>query len=79
MLQFFWPPIRHDPKLLPTEMDQKSGVANFVFFEKNSFLILEVLTLRLFWGIRSLNFKTFKTLVLDQVLKVLTLSVPSCK
>ena len=50
MLQFFWPPIRHDPKLLPTEMDQKSGVANFVFFEKNSFLGKN--------DLRSLNFKT---------------------
>ena len=45
----------------------------FEFFKKMPKMILEVLTLRLFWGLKSLNFKTFKTLVFDLVLKVLTL------
>ena len=42
-------------------------------FKKIPKIILEVLTLRLLWGLKSLNFKTFKTLVFDLVLKVLTL------
>ena len=50
----------------------------FEFFKKMPKMILEVLTLRLFWGLKSLNFKTFKTQFLDLVLKVLTLRPPSC-
>ena len=75
MLQFYWPKIRHDPKRLPTEKGKNQNGGTLSFLRKTVFLakmILEVLTLRLFWGLRSLNFKTFKTLVLDQVLKVLT-------
>ena len=49
----------------------------FEFFKKMPKMILEVLTLRLFWGLKSLNFKTFKTQFLDLVLKVLTLRPPS--
>ena len=81
MLQFYWPKIRHDPKRLPTEKGKNQNGGTLSFLGKTVFLakmILKVLTLRLFWGLRSLNFKTFKTLVLDQVLKVLTLRLPSC-
>ena len=49
---------------------QESPMDDIEFFKK---MILKVLTLRLFWGLKSLNFKTFKTLVFDLVLKVLTL------
>ena len=51
----------------------------FEFFKKMPKMILEVLTLRLFWGLKSLNFKTFKIQFLDLVLKVLTLRPPSCQ
>ena len=81
MLQFYWPKICHDPKRLPTEKGKNQNGGTLSFLGKTVFLakmILKVLTLRLFWGLRSLNFKTFKTLVLDQVLKVLTLRLPSC-
>ena len=81
MLQFYWPKIRHDPKSLPTEKGKNQNGGTLSFLGKTVFLakmILKVLTLRLFLGLRSLNFKTFKTLVLDQVLKVLTLRLPSC-
>ena len=80
MLQFYWPKICHDPKRLPTEKDKNQNGGTLSFLRKTVFLakmILEVFTLRLFWGLRSLNFKTFTTLVLDQVLKVLTLRLPS--
>ena len=72
MLQFYWPKIRYDPKCLPTEKGKNQNGGTLSFLEKTVFLakmILKVLTLRLFWRLKSLNFKTFKTLVFDLVLK----------